>query len=63
MKEGDTFWLHICKFEGYPRKKYIRMGETCRVCDWYKIPATERMHMNREQIMEQINDYKRRDND
>jgi len=32
-------------------------------CDWYKIPATERMHMNREEYMEKINDYKRRDND
>ena len=50
MKEGDTFWLHICKYEGYPRKKYIPVGSTCKVCDWYLIPAQERMNMNREEI-------------
>ncbi len=56
MKEGDTFWLHICKYEGYPRKKYIPVGSTCKVCDWYLIPAQERMNMNRDEFMEKRKD-------
>ena len=58
MKEGDTFWLHVCKHDGYPRKRYIPVGKTCKICEWYELPATERAKIGpRQKHKEYKDDY------
>ena len=36
MKNGDTFWLHICPYKTEFRE-YIPVGVTCKTCDWEEL--------------------------
>ena len=41
MKDGDTFWLHICPHQ-YEHRQYIPVGQTCKTCDWAELPEIEK---------------------
>ena len=45
MKDGDTFWLHICPHKP-ERREYIPAGVTCKLCDWHELPDIEKVKMD-----------------
>ena len=59
MKNGDTFWLHICPYKSEFRE-YIPVGKTCKTCDWEELSDHEKTIIRQnehKERMEQDYDY------
>lgn len=53
MKDGDTFWLHICPYKSEFRQ-YIPIGETCKTCDWEELSSQEKAKVRQREHIERM---------
>ena len=53
MKDGDTFWLHICPYKSEFRQ-YIPIGETCKTCDWEELSNQEKAKVRQREHIERM---------
>ena len=53
MKDGDTFWLHICPHKPEFRQ-YIPVGKTCRFCDWEELSDKQKAIVRQREHIERM---------
>ena len=53
MKDGDTFWLHICPYKPESRQ-YIPVGSTCKTCDWEELSDHEKAIIRQQEHRERM---------
>ena len=53
MKDGDTFWLHICPYQ-HEHRQYIPVGQTCKTCDWAELPEIEKTKIRQQEHIERM---------
>ena len=53
LREGDTFWLHICPHKTEFRE-YILTGVTCKTCDWEELTDMQKTKIRHEEYRERL---------
>jgi hypothetical protein len=55
MKDGDTFWYHICNVANYSKKPtYLPTGTKCPDCDWANKPVLEKAKIRQAEYLDEL---------